>query len=779
MRKRSIILPLVLSAIVALLLSSPTYANCGDVETALIDCPSASGATPRYLAIDIINILSIGIGIVGVIGISLFGIQMMTSRDDPSRVANARKRFFQILIGLVVYVLMWTGVNAFLPGGVIFGRIAVESILVSPSIAEITLGKTSKLVAGIYPLDADDQTVIWESSDESVATVDEYGNVTGHSIGEATIKATAANGSVSESTVYIIANDTNMPAYCQPSGGTDGSTPETVEATPSPEITSPSDTPYVDGLEIHFVSTDNDDDAILIRTQDTVIVIDGGRCDPKKTGSSDPKCTPGNKFVNYMKTAGVTKIDALIGSHAHWNHIQSHSVIINNFPVGESYYPVDLNTCIKANLCKTEDIKYVLDTLKEKNIKQNFIDMSSNAQILTIGSLRFFIIGPPKPRSGNKGSFVFIMQYGNKRFMFTGDQEWDGLSEIKNGTNSALELLKSRAESLGTTIKADLFKWPHHGYDDKQSKTIDRRAFFSEVGASYIVVPNSGICGKSQVNEAINSFGLKRYSNCGKTNLVITSDGNSITFHERQSPENWVPKKTAGEASSGTGSSGTGSSGTGSSSTTKPTSQACVSASSGTKTATGPEGATFINGNGCDDSTIFPGTKYQLSESQIKLVAHRVQKENCGSAIACKAEASQIVNLYENKKPNEAHTTENFWKWFKVTRWYSTKFSGLREGKAEERGIIAVRDVIVNGNRTLPSNVAGHDTLDFNYPGHTYNITGFYDSNGTKHKLEKSNVDQLIPGTTILTRKDASNKTFWCILRYENNKFGDPFTIGT
>ena len=768
-KRLTLFLLLIATTFSAMLFSFPTYANCGDVETALIDCPTASGATPRYLAIDIINILSIGIGIVGVIGISLFGIQMMTSRDDPSLVAKARKRFFQILIGLAVYVLMWTGVNAFLPGGVILGRIAVEDVIVSPSIAEIAIGKTSKLIAGIYPLDADDQTVIWESSDESIATVDEYGNVTGHSIGEATIKATATNGSVSESTVFIIANDTNMPAYCQPSGGTDGSTTSTPASTaPSPETTSPSDTPYVNDLEIHFVSTGNDDDAILIRAQDKVIVIDGGRC------TNGASCDSGIKFVNYMKTAGVTKIDALIGSHAHWNHIQAHSVIINNFPVGASYYPVDLNTCVKADLCESKDIKYVLDTLNEKNITQNFIDVSSSAQTLTIGNLQFFIIGPPRPRSGNKGSFVFIMQYGNKRFMFTGDQEWDGLSETKNGTNSALELLKSRAEALGTTIKADVFKWPHHGYNDKESVFADRKALFDEMGASSIVIPNSGSCGQTQVNEAVEKLGLKKYSNCGNTNLVITSNGNDIVFHERQSPENWVPQQTTGQASPGTGTSSTGSS-----STTKPTSQACVSAGSATKTATGPEGATFINGNGCDDSIIFPGTKYQLSESQIKLVAHRVQKENCGSTIACKAEASQIVNLYEKKKPSEAHTTENFWKWFKETGWYSTAFSGLSASKAEERGISAVRDVIVNGNRTLPPNVAGHDTLEFNYPGHKYNIVSFFDSNGVKHKLEKSNVDQLIPGITKLTRRTASNKTFWCILRYENNEFGDPFTIGT
>lgn len=760
MKKKLIILSTILLTFIfsTTILATRVFADCGDVETSLIDCPNLGGGTPRYLAMDIVNILSVGIGIIGVIGISIFGIQILTARDDPARVANARKRFFQILLGLGVYLAMWTGLNWLLPGGVIFGRIPVESIKLSPTIANIAVGKTDKLIAAFQPLDADDQTLKWESSDESIATVDEFGNVTGKALGEVTIKATAVNGSTSESTVNIIAN-ADLPAYCSASsGGTDGTTPQ--PATETAQVESTSDTPYVEGLEIHFVSTGHDDDAILIRTKDTVVVIDGGRCDGGAT------CTTGLKFVNYMKTAGVTKIDALIGSHAHWNHIQSHSVIVKNIPTSSTYYPVNLNTCIKEKLCETRDIQYVLDTLKEKNLTPNFLDISAKTQILTVGDLRFFIIGPPKPRKGNKGSFVFIMQYGEKRFMFTGDQEWDGLSQIKNGKNSALDLLKSRAESLGTNLKVDFFKWPHHGYNDSQFKESDEKAFFNEINASYIVVPNSNSCGGSQVNYAVNKLGLKKYSNCGKTNLVITSDGQSITFHENQSPENWVPKKTVGES--------------GKVSSTPATPQSCIpvdSTEGGKKVATSEGDATFINGNGCDNKTIFPGTKYSLTETQIKLVAHRVQKENCGSAIGCRAEATQIVNLYESKKPNEPHTTENFWNWFRTTGWYATPFSGLSASQAKEKGINAVRDVVVNGNRILPPKVVGHDTLEFNYPGYKYNITGFYDANGNRQSLTKSNVDQLIPGKTKLTRRNASDKTFWCIIRYENNKFGDPFTF--
>lgn len=566
----------------------------------------------------------------------------------------------------------------------------------------------------------------------------------------------------------IIAN-ADLPSYCaNTAGGTDGSTTD-VTANEIPTVASSSDTPYVSGLEIHFFSTGHDDDAILIRNQDKVIIIDGGRCDPSNTsGKTDPDCKAGKKFVNYLKTVGVTKIDALIGSHGDWDHIQAHSVIVKNFKVAEAYYPIQLKDCVKDSVhgCNEIDTRYMYDALMDKKITPTFINVEEKPIIQTLGDLRLFYIGPPWPRRGNKGSFVFILQYGEKRFMFTGDQTWKNLA-----SDDSLKILKDRASQLGTNIKVDLFKWPHHGINSDELTDKIEKNFFKEIGASYIVVPNSGRCGGTQVNYAVDNLGLKKYSNCGNTNLVITSDGEKIKFHENQSPENWVPQKTVDTA--------------GKVSSIAATSQSCIPmSSSGGKIATSEADATFIDGNGCDDKTIFPGQKYALEDWQIKKVADRIGHENDGSVIACKTEASQIVNLYESKCPNEEHNSTNFWKWFYTTDWYATSCNGIYECPAldgshvTERGIQAAIDVVVNGNRTLPAKIVGHDTLEFNHPGHRYNILGFYDSNNNHHSLVKSNVDQLIPRQTILTRREGSNKRFWCIIRYGNNKFGDPFTTG-
>lgn len=780
MKKKLIILSTILLTFIfsTTILATRVFADCGDVETSLIDCPNLGGGTPRYLAMDIVNILSVGIGIIGVIGISIFGIQILTARDDPARVANARKRFFQILLGLGVYLAMWTGLNWLLPGGVIFGRIPVESIKLSPTIANIAVGKTDKLIVAFQPLDADDQTLKWESSDESIATVDEFGNVTGKALGEVTIKATAVNGSTSESTVNIIAN-ADLPAYCSASsGGTDGSSPD-ISTTEIPSTESTSATPYVDGLEIHFFSTGYDDDAILIRNQDKVIVIDGGRCDPSNTsGKTDSRCAPGKKFVNYLKTVGVTKIDALIGSHGDWDHIQAHSVIVENFEIAGAYYPIQLKNCVKDSVhgCNAIDIRYMYDALMKKNITPTLVDVEKEPVIKSIGDLRLFFIGPPWPRRGNKGSFVFILQYGEKRFMFTGDQTWKNLAE-----NESLKLLKDRADKLGTNIKVDLFKWPHHGYNSNDLTEKIEKNFFEEIGASYIVVPNSNSrgCGQSQVDYAVNKLGLKKYSNCGNTNLVITSDGKTIEFHENQSPENWVPKKTVGES--------------GKISSTPATPQSCIPLDSPNgKVATSVTDAKWDNGNECTDEVIFPGKKYPLTETAIKYFAALVDRENCPSMKGCKTEASQIINLYEQREREskgktgyylgERYYSKDLQEWVTHDCWYRANCdlgngkrgkggkTTLNPNKPTEKAISAVKDVIVNGNRTIPAFVLSHDCWKCTKKGgDVFNM--YLSQGGTKLPVSIDGISKLVPNQSIV-----DGLTFWCVIKKGGEKvYGDIF----
>ncbi|MDE6553652.1 MAG: Ig-like domain-containing protein, partial [Muribaculaceae bacterium] len=78
----------------------------------------------------------------------------------------------------------------------------VEQIFLNTESAELKVGEEIRLDAYVVPEEATDKTVTWSSEDYSIASVDEFGNVTAQSIGETVI--TASCGSVSASCMIIV-----------------------------------------------------------------------------------------------------------------------------------------------------------------------------------------------------------------------------------------------------------------------------------------------------------------------------------------------------------------------------------------------------------------------------------------------------------------------------------------------------------------------------------------------------------------------------------------------
>ena len=70
----------------------------------------------------------------------------------------------------------------------------ISEIVLNKTSMELIMGNTEKLTASVMPENADTASLYWSSSDPSVATVDEEGNVTGADVGTAVITITADNG---------------------------------------------------------------------------------------------------------------------------------------------------------------------------------------------------------------------------------------------------------------------------------------------------------------------------------------------------------------------------------------------------------------------------------------------------------------------------------------------------------------------------------------------------------------------------------------------------------
>lgn len=63
----------------------------------------------------VVEILSIGVGILGVIGISIAGIQYLTAGGSEEKTRKAKRRILEIVIGLAAYVVIYALLRWLLP----------------------------------------------------------------------------------------------------------------------------------------------------------------------------------------------------------------------------------------------------------------------------------------------------------------------------------------------------------------------------------------------------------------------------------------------------------------------------------------------------------------------------------------------------------------------------------------------------------------------------------------------------------------------------------------
>lgn len=91
--------------------------KCGGVNTILLDCNSTDGEdSVNEVAGMIVDVISVLIGILGVIAIVVVGIQYMTSRDDSTKLVKAKRRMLSAVVGLAMYVAIFAVGRFLLPG---------------------------------------------------------------------------------------------------------------------------------------------------------------------------------------------------------------------------------------------------------------------------------------------------------------------------------------------------------------------------------------------------------------------------------------------------------------------------------------------------------------------------------------------------------------------------------------------------------------------------------------------------------------------------------------
>lgn len=73
-----------------------------------------------------------------------------------------------------------------------------------PETVTIEAGQTSQLTSSVSPVDADDLTVSYSSSDATITTVDEKGLITGVKVGKADVTVTTTDGDFTAKTATVV-----------------------------------------------------------------------------------------------------------------------------------------------------------------------------------------------------------------------------------------------------------------------------------------------------------------------------------------------------------------------------------------------------------------------------------------------------------------------------------------------------------------------------------------------------------------------------------------------
>lgn len=143
--------------------------------------------------------------------------------------------------------------------------------------------------------------------------------------------------------------------------------------------------------------------------------------------------------------------------------------------------------------------------------------------------------------------------------------------------------------------------------------------------------------------------------------------------------------------------------------------------------------------------SVFPGTKYTLTESQLIALA-RVCKAEQGSVSGAAAEASLMANLFERaSKTKYGEGGAGLYNYVRTSGWFANAAKHMDTGSYTPEILAAVQDVLVNGNRTLPHNVVEHDCWFCN---------SSRCSNGNKGDICKI----VVNGKTLTSESDIKNR---------------------
>ena len=223
-------------------------------------------------------------------------------------------------------------------------------------------------------------------------------------------------------------------------------------------------------------------DSILITNNNKTMLIDASTNEM------------GSRVVKYLNDLGIKKIDYLVGTHPHEDHIGGLDNVIKNFDIVTIYMPNVVAT--------TKTFEEVIDAISAKKLK---VTSPKTGDKFTVGNAECEVMSIRNDKDDyNNCSIVIKMDFNNVSYLFTGDAE-------------------ESVESSRKWPHIDVLKVGHHG-----SNTSSSKKFLEQIKPEVALIS----VGQGNTYGHPTQATLKRLSNIG-AKIYRTDENGTILLIEK------------------------------------------------------------------------------------------------------------------------------------------------------------------------------------------------------------------------------------------------------
>jgi competence protein ComEC len=238
-------------------------------------------------------------------------------------------------------------------------------------------------------------------------------------------------------------------------------------------------------LSVYFFDV-GQGNATLLAGPDFTILVDAGRHD-----RSD--------VVPHLASVGVRKIDLLIGSHPHADHIGQFAPVLQRYPVTEVW--------MSGHQTNTRTFERAIDAVIAAGAGYH---EPRSGEAFMVGSARVEVLNPIDLNGDfHHGCVAIRVVYGQVAFMITGDMEVP---------------MEQRILRSGMPVRSQILQLGHHGSTTSTSVEF-LRAVQPEVAIYSAGVGNTYGHPHQPVLDRVTQHGVRLFGTDRQGTIVVTTDG--------------------------------------------------------------------------------------------------------------------------------------------------------------------------------------------------------------------------------------------------------------